>query len=82
VIFDSNSQFQEVKKSGVGRDTILKFLGGNWEAWMIQEALRFIDDYKTYLDKELARYDEWSTSDKFIRCLFPNKTAFNEVKNG
>lgn len=29
-------------KSGVGQTTILKFLGGNWKQWMIQEALEVL----------------------------------------
>lgn len=39
MLFDSNSQFQNCKKNGVGQTTILKFLGGNFKQWMIQEAL-------------------------------------------
>jgi hypothetical protein len=38
MIFASNSQFQNCKKNGVGQITILKFLGGNWKQWMVQEA--------------------------------------------
>ncbi len=30
-IFDNNGNFQHCKKHGVGRKTILKFLGGNWK---------------------------------------------------
>jgi len=33
VIFQTNSQFQQVKKDGVGQTTLLKFLGGNWKQW-------------------------------------------------
>ncbi|MCK5016910.1 MAG: ParB-like nuclease domain-containing protein [Candidatus Peribacteraceae bacterium] len=39
-------------KKGVGRDIVLKFLGGNWKRWMVQEALDFIKDFDVYLDKE------------------------------
>jgi hypothetical protein len=39
VILSSNSQFQQCKRDGVGRDTIKKFLGGNWTEHMVQEAL-------------------------------------------
>ena len=31
-----------IRGQGVGRDIILRFLGGNWEPWMIQEALATI----------------------------------------
>jgi len=46
VMFASNRQFQEVKKAGVGQTTILKFLGGNWKQWKIQEALKVLDGEK------------------------------------
>ncbi|MBN1118226.1 MAG: hypothetical protein JXA77_13540 [Bacteroidales bacterium] len=35
MMFDSNSQFQNCKKNGVGQTTIKKFLGGNWKQWEI-----------------------------------------------
>lgn len=44
VLFSSNSQFQECKQKGVGRTTILKFLGGNWKDWVIKEALSTLND--------------------------------------
>lgn len=50
VIFSSNSQFQQCKRDGVGQGTILKFLGGNWKQWMVQEALAVMDDDE--LDRE------------------------------
>lgn len=31
--------FLKLKEDGVGQTTILKFLGGNWKQWMIQQAL-------------------------------------------
>jgi hypothetical protein len=43
VIFDSNSQFQQCKRDGVGQGILLKFLGPNWKQWMIQEALCILD---------------------------------------
>jgi hypothetical protein len=39
VVFSSNSQFQQCKQDGVGRETLLKFLGGAWNENHIQEAL-------------------------------------------
>jgi len=51
-LFINQTAFTESKTKGVGRDIILKFLGGNWKSWMVQEALVFIKDYDTYLDKE------------------------------
>lgn len=36
---ENGQSFAKLKGMGVGRETILKFLGGNWKGWMIQEAL-------------------------------------------
>lgn len=44
MIFASNSQFENCKRNGIGQTTILKFLGGNWKQWMIQEALDTLKD--------------------------------------
>ena len=51
-LFTSNRQFQEVKnsKGGVGRDTLVKFLGGNWTGNKVRTALEIIKDED--LDKE------------------------------
>lgn len=43
-IIKSEPKFRSIKGKGVGRDTILKFLGGNWKPWMIQEALDTLRD--------------------------------------
>lgn len=51
-LFKSENDWSTPKGKGVGRETILKFLGGNWKEWMIQEALVFIKDFDTYLDKK------------------------------
>jgi len=53
VLFSSNRQFQEVKKTGVGEGTLAKFLGGNWTLHKIREALKIIKD-KT-LDKKAVK---------------------------
>ena len=44
VLFSSNSQYQEVKKSGVGRTILCKFLGGNWTMFKVRAALGIIND--------------------------------------
>jgi len=41
---DSGHAFSKLKDKGVGRDTILKFLGKGWKKWMIQESLAMIKD--------------------------------------
>ncbi len=38
-LFDNEGNLQQAKQKGVGRETILKFLGGNWSGYKIQEAL-------------------------------------------
>lgn len=43
-LFSEEGGFQKAKKEGAGRDTILKFLGGNWKQWMVQEALAVPND--------------------------------------
>ncbi len=43
-LFTTNSQFQQCKQEGIGRETLLKFLGGNWKEWMIKVALRVLND--------------------------------------
>jgi len=36
-LFGNAGNFERTKQAGVGQTTILKFLGGNWKQWMIQE---------------------------------------------
>lgn len=43
-LFGNEKAFTNAKRDGVGRETILKFLGANWKQWMIQEALTTIND--------------------------------------
>ena len=42
MMFESNSQFQNCKKNGVGRTIILKFLGGE-PIWAIQQLSVYLD---------------------------------------
>lgn len=46
VLFESEHAYNQTKNKGVGQTTILKFLGGNWKQWMIQEALSVLDAIK------------------------------------
>lgn len=43
-LFSSDFEFKNTKGKGAGQTTILKFLGGNWKQWMVQEALATIED--------------------------------------
>lgn len=38
-LFESQRAYESTKARGVGQTTILKFLGGNWKQWIIQDAL-------------------------------------------
>ena len=54
-LFDNEGNFQQSKKSGIGRITILKFLGGNWKSGMIQPALKAYEmEQKGKLDMDAA----------------------------
>lgn len=44
---DAKKAFSNAKRDGIGRDVIVRFLGGNWKNWMVQEALATLK-----LDKE------------------------------
>jgi len=48
-LFESEAQWRNTKSKGVGQTTILKFLGGNWKQWIIQDALN------TLKDKDISR---------------------------
>jgi hypothetical protein len=37
----SEGKFSDMRQHGVGQSTILKFLGGNWKQWMVQEGLLY-----------------------------------------
>jgi len=45
-LFDSQRAFESTKARGVGQTTILKFLGGNWKQWVVQDALNTIKTVK------------------------------------
>jgi len=51
--------FRNVKARGSGGETILKFLGGNWKQWMIQEALETLRlDSEHVVDRKAAEMFE------------------------
>jgi len=50
---ENGQSFVKLKDIGVGRDTLIKFLGGNWKGWMIQEALSTLDlDRRGLIDRK------------------------------
>jgi len=40
----NEDNYMSLRSRGVGQTTILKFLGGNWKQWVIQEALSTLND--------------------------------------
>ena len=53
VLFDNQHSFEQTKNQGAGQNTILRFLGGNWKQWMIQNALAiFKDEKEGIIDRE------------------------------
>jgi hypothetical protein len=57
ILFESYHSFNQARTHGVGQTTILKFLGGDWKQWEIQEALAQIDDE----DVDQKALDEFKT---------------------
>ena len=43
-LFENAGNFARTKKDGVGRDTLAKFLGGNWTGYKVRVALDIIKD--------------------------------------
>jgi len=64
---DSEPAFRSIKAKGVGRDTILKFLGSPWKQWMVQEALSALEDSeKGKIDIEAVKvFDRLSQAREF-----------------
>jgi hypothetical protein len=77
-LFASNSQFQKVKKEGVGRDTILKFLGDPWKLWMVQDALTTME----VLDEGLITNKDLDSIDGMTTAREVQKLAKKLVKRG
>jgi hypothetical protein len=72
-LFTSNRQFQNVKKTGVGETTILKFLCKPWKQWMIQD---FLQDK---IDKCKDFEDFRSGGD--ARPIFDSEPQFRSIKD-
>ena len=45
-IVDNAKAFVKLRDQRPGQTTILKFLGANWKQWMVQEALKVLDEEK------------------------------------
>jgi ParB-like chromosome segregation protein Spo0J len=70
-LFSEKGGFQLAKKEGVGRRTILKFLGGNWKSGMIQAALQAHDmerDKKLDMDA-VTKFDSIDQARQFQRAV-------------
>lgn len=77
VLFASNSQFQEVRDrpDGVGRDTLVKFLGGNWTSHKVRIALDLIKDKE--LDQQAIETIPSARFDTFFRVQYHNTLSHN-----
>lgn len=65
MLFPTEHSFIQTKNHGVGQTTILKFLGGNWKQWMIQQALRMINDKD--IDREVVEsFDSVKSAQVFV----------------
>ncbi len=88
-LFENKTGYTETKTKGVGRPTILKFLGGNWKAWMVQEALAIIEDeeidqtaVETIPTMEQAKHFRKAVKDYEIPKPTQRKIATKIVKEG
>lgn len=52
-IIETKESFNKIKAHGVGRDTLVKFLGGNWSGYKVRTALDIIKDKD--LDQQVVR---------------------------
>lgn len=74
VNFLNEHAFDVAKGMGVGKQTIQKFLGGNWKEWEIQEALAQLDVDKAVIEpKALDQFESLSTAKEA-------RQAFQEFK--
>lgn len=62
--------WKKCKQSGVGRETILKFLGDGWKQWQIQDAITILKDE----DVDLSIVDEFTN---ITTAIAFNKAAKN-----
>lgn len=58
VKFDSDRQFKQCKRDGIGETTIKKFLGSNWSTHMIREALVVYRSVKVDEEREARKEEE------------------------
>lgn len=62
------SEFQSLKSKDVGQTTLLKFLGGNWKQYMIQEALSDLREGEEWLEATEV-FDTRSDATEFRKAL-------------
>lgn len=75
--FDSNSQFQNCKKYGVGQTTILKFLGGGWKQWKIQSALDTLNASDVSMEA-ITTFDTTGMAEGFKKAIRSINKEVNE----
>ena len=62
------ANFQSLKSRGVGRETILKFLGGNWKGHMISEALTQLRESKS-MQEAVEVFDTQTDAKEFRKVI-------------
>jgi len=60
--------FQILKGKGVGQTTILKFLGGNWKQWMVQEALAQLKESES-MQEAVEVFDTQTDATEFRKII-------------
>lgn len=71
--------FVKLRDQGAGREVILKFLGGNWKQWMIQESLATIKD--PTVDREaIELFDSQEAAKEFRQVVKKSKIPVKKQK--
>jgi hypothetical protein len=74
-LIDGEKGFRSAKGQGVGQTTILKFLGGNWRQWMVQDALAAVADES--IDRAaLEQFDAPAHAEAFRRAVKEHEDLF------
>jgi hypothetical protein len=75
----TKGDFLHAKRHGVGYRTILKFLGGNWKQWMVQQALALLQD--DAVNREAVEtFPEPAHAEAFRKAVKENLDAFPTKK--
>jgi hypothetical protein len=77
ILFESPHSFTQSKTHGAGQTTILKFLGGNWKQWEIQEALSQTEETDQFDPESMKPFDRLAVAQEaktaMLRYKIPKK---------